>query len=245
MDLWVYCLIVQAAYNFVIPTTSQIWSCNVHLHVLISKLYSSFQVNKFMTKTLKYLLIGWKHGCHARLGLSINKKPLRHFFLRHSGFFHGAGRIMLSCGHLVGLYCPKWFFRTFSSFSNNRIILLYLFPSTVTIRFFLKHLWSNLLTLFSHVLYACCTLTSSNHILFKLWFSSVLTWKFFHPVGLLKFHTTWSFLFSTLLCDFLLTLNWITIALWSENVFPFFFCLQGVNFFPSSISNETILGKKS
>ena len=44
---------------------------------------------------------GRKHGCHARLGLSINKKPLRHFFLRHSGFFHGAGRIMLSCGHLV------------------------------------------------------------------------------------------------------------------------------------------------
>ena len=31
-----------------------------------------------------------KHGRHARLGLSMNKKPLRHYFLRHSGFFHEA-----------------------------------------------------------------------------------------------------------------------------------------------------------
>ena len=74
-----------------------------YLHVLISKLYSSFQASKFMTMSLKYLLIGRKHGCHARLGLSINKKPLRHFCLRHSGFFNGAGRIMLSFGHLVSL----------------------------------------------------------------------------------------------------------------------------------------------
>ena len=33
---------VQAAYSFVIPATSQILSCNVHLHMLISiKVYSS------------------------------------------------------------------------------------------------------------------------------------------------------------------------------------------------------------
>ena len=38
---------------------------------------------------------------------SINKKPLRHLFLRHSGFFDGAGRIMLSCGHLVFLIMHK------------------------------------------------------------------------------------------------------------------------------------------
>ena len=36
-----------------------------------------------------------KNGRHARLGMSINKKPLKHYFLRHSGFFYGAERIML------------------------------------------------------------------------------------------------------------------------------------------------------
>ena len=34
----------------------------------------------------------------------VNKKPLRHYFLRHSGFSHGAGRIMLSIGHLVNIF---------------------------------------------------------------------------------------------------------------------------------------------
>ena len=75
------------------------------LHWVLSK----FQVNKFMIMTLKYWLHfseleAWSSG----LGLSINKKPLRHFLLRHSGFFHGAVRIMLSCGHLVTLWSPSF-----------------------------------------------------------------------------------------------------------------------------------------
>ena len=49
--LWVYCLIqLQAAYSFVILATSQIWSCNVHLHMLICKLYS------FVSSTAQWVL---------------------------------------------------------------------------------------------------------------------------------------------------------------------------------------------
>ena len=47
---------------------------------------------------------------HARFGLSINKKPLRHYCFLHWGFFHRARQIMLSCGHFFAknYKSPGW-----------------------------------------------------------------------------------------------------------------------------------------
>ena len=98
--------------------TSSIQFCDTsnvsHLILQCASLHGDFQARQFISGKRIHehdieVPADRKHGHHARLGLSIDKKPLRHFFLRHSGFFHGAGRIMLSCGHLVkGAVIKYW-----------------------------------------------------------------------------------------------------------------------------------------
>ena len=48
-----------------------------------------------------------KDGRHARLGLSINKKPLRHYFLRHSGSFMGSGELCCPVDILLKHNCLR------------------------------------------------------------------------------------------------------------------------------------------
>ena len=76
---------------------------NSKLHSFVSS--TAITLNEFYFALSTFQISGKQklihdHDGHVRLGLNINKKPLRHYFLRH-WILDGAGRIMLSCGHLV------------------------------------------------------------------------------------------------------------------------------------------------
>ena len=89
-----------ASYNFVTIITSQISLATY------SFMLNVFDVNKFMTSKVPALQFP-ESWTFTHVLLTINKKPSRHYLLRHQGFFNWAGRIRLPCGHLVSTGNPN------------------------------------------------------------------------------------------------------------------------------------------
>ena len=97
-------LILQCASSHVDFQALQFYAINCSMSSILHQVLSR-QIHDPTYLSTCGTFLNREHRRHARLGLSVNKKPLRHYFVRHSVFFHGAGRIMLSCGRLVFLFC--------------------------------------------------------------------------------------------------------------------------------------------